>query len=141
METNAVQHILKENKLSITEPRVRILQVFKNATGALSHADIEKAMQPELDRVTIYRTLQSFVEKGLIHIIPTDDNSIRYATCKGDCHGGHHQDNHVHFICEKCGKTFCLDQVHVPNVSLPPHFLGRDVEMIVKGTCEHCQEV
>lgn len=70
----------------------------------------------------VYRTLQSFVEKGLIHLIPTTDNAIKYALCKDDCEAGHHHDNHVHFVCDECGKTTCLDEVTIPSVKLPKGF-------------------
>lgn len=138
MET--IQNILKKNRLSVTDARTNILSLFQDAPGALSHADIEKATKASLDRVTIYRTLQSFVEKGIIHTIPTDDNSIQYALCKGNCQEGHHHDNHVHFICTQCGTTYCLDHIYVPDISLPKGFLKEGVEMVVKGVCDQCSK-
>ena len=74
--------ILKKNSLSVTEGRKKILELFLGSTGALSHADIEKNTDAAFDRVTVYRTLQTFVDKGIIHNIPTSDNSILYALCK-----------------------------------------------------------
>jgi Fur family ferric uptake transcriptional regulator len=97
MET--LPDILKKNQLSVTEGRKKILELFLNSPGALAHADIEKNTDASFDRVTVYRTLQTFVEKGIIHNIPTTDNSILYALCKDNCEAGHHHDNHVHFIC------------------------------------------
>ena len=111
--------ILKYNGLSITESRKQILELFYNSKGALAHADIEKRSSAAFDRVTIYRTLQTFVEKGIIHTIPTVDNSVLYALCKDECKEGHHHDNHVHFICDNCSTTYCLDNVTIPPVSLP----------------------
>ena len=93
-----VQEILKKNNLSITEGRKKILELFLSSEGALAHADIEKSTGENFDRVTVYRTLQTFVEKGIIHNVPTTDNSILYALCKDDCEEGHHHDNHVHFL-------------------------------------------
>src|SRR3990170_8780400 len=127
METNIentwqVNEILKKNQLSVTGSRKKILELFLMANGALAHGDIEKKTGEKFDRVTVYRTLQSFMEKGIIHIIPTSDNSIRYALCKDDCSQGHHHDNHVHFICTVCAKTICLDHVTVPEVKLPKGF-------------------
>lgn len=130
--------ILKLSKLSVTDARKFILNLFLQQEGALAHSDIEKAANSALDRVTVYRTLQTFVEKGIIHIIPTEDNSIRYAICQGECSEGHHHDNHVHFQCSVCGATQCLTTVHVPQVSLPVGFESEDVEIIVKGVCNKC---
>ncbi|PZP51164.1 MAG: Fur family transcriptional regulator [Pseudopedobacter saltans] len=135
-----IQKVLKASKLSVTETRTAILKLFLQSTGALSHAAIEKATRAQFDRVTIYRTLQSFLEKGIIHTIPTDDNSIQYALCKGECSEGHHHDDHVHFICKDCGTTYCLDHVEIPKITLPKGFKGEDFEVVVKGVCEECND-
>lgn len=134
-----VEEILKKNHLSVTDSRQKIMQLFLNSDGALAHADIEKRTGESFDRVTVYRTLQAFVEKGIIHLIPTRDNSIKYALCKDDCEEGHHHDNHVHFICDECHKTICLDDVTVPQVKLPKGFTPQHAEMVVNGICEECK--
>ena len=134
-----VEEILKKNHLSVTDSRQKIMQLFLNSNGALAHADIEKKTGENFDRVTVYRTLQSFVEKGIIHLIPTKDNSIKYALCKDDCEAGHHHDNHVHFICDECNKTICLDDVTVPQVKLPKGFTPQHAEMVVNGICGECK--
>lgn len=134
-----VKDILKQNRLSITGSRLKILDFFLAHDGALSHADIEKNTGESFDRVTVYRTLQTFVEKGIIHLIPTTDNSIKYALCKDDCAPGHHHDNHVHFICDECSKTICLDGVNIPIVKLPKGFTPQHAEMVVTGVCGDCK--
>lgn len=133
-----VASILKENKLSVTAGRQKILQLFLNADGSISHADIEKKTGEHFDRVTIYRTLNSFVEKGIVHIIPTSDNSIKYALCKDDCQEGHHHDHHVHFQCVSCKGTFCLDEVVTPTVNVPQGYKAASIEVVVQGICKHC---
>lgn len=135
---NNITALLKENNLSVTAGRQKILQLFLNSGGALAHADIEKKAGEHFDRVTIYRTLQAFVEKGLIHTIPTSDNSIKYALCKNDCTAGHHHDHHVHFLCQVCDNTFCLDGVVTPNISLPRGYQSSEIEVVAKGTCKKC---
>jgi Fur family ferric uptake transcriptional regulator len=138
--TAQVKDILKQNRLSITGSRQKILELFLSGNGALSHADIEtKTGVSSFDRVTIYRTLQTFVESGIIHLIPTTDNSIKYALCKNDCARGSHHDNHVHFICDECNKTICLDDVTIPVVKLPKGFIPQHSEMVVTGVCGQCR--
>ncbi len=134
-----VLDILKKNQLSVTEGRKKILELFLHNEGALAHADIEKKTGEIFDRVTVYRTLNTFVEKGIIHLIPTTDNSILYALCKDNCEAGHHHDNHVHFICDVCNKTICLDEVTVPDVMLPKGFTPSHAEMVVTGVCNDCK--
>ncbi len=135
----SVDNILKRNQLSVTESRKKILEIFKIHDKALAHSDIERKAGEKFDRVTVYRTLQTFVEKGIIHTIPTPDNNIMYALCKDECTTGHHHDNHVHFICDKCHVTYCLDSVVTPQVNLPQNFLPTEINVVVKGTCKNCR--
>ena len=131
--------ILKRNTLSVTESRKAILDLFIDSDGALAHADIEKNISTDFDRVTVYRTLQTFFENGIIHQIPTTDNTVLYALCKDKCEAGHHHDEHVHFICTLCDKTICLDEVTVPQVKLPKGFKPLQKAMVVKGICAECK--
>jgi len=133
-----VDTALKKNNLSITDSRKKILQLFLEQTGALAHGDIEKKAGEKFDRVTVYRTLQTFVDKGIIHAIPTADNSIRYALCKDECSGGHHHDHHIHFVCDKCNNTYCLDDVVTPEIKLPKGYAAKHVEVVVEGICKNC---
>ena len=135
-----VDDILRRNSLSVTESRKKILNLFLSIHGALAHGDIERKAGEKFDRVTIYRTLQTFVEKGIIHTIPTTDNSVRYALCKDNCTEGHHHDNHVHFICLQCGTTLCMEDVVVPEIKMRKGFSVNGIEVVVKGICLDCKQ-
>ncbi len=134
-----VKEILRNNNLSITASREKILHLFLDHAGALAHGDIEKKAGEKFDRVTVYRTLQTFVDKGIIHTIPTADNSIRYALCKDDCKEGHHHDHHIHFVCTKCNTTYCLDDVVTPELKLPKGYTYTHIEVVAEGTCRNCK--
>jgi Fur family ferric uptake transcriptional regulator len=136
--TTDLDDLLKRNHLSITDSRKKILGLFINHIGALAHGDIEKKAGEKFDRVTVYRTLQTFVEKGIIHTIPTSDNMVRYALCKDNCTEGHHHDNHIHFVCRECGRTECLDQITAPSLELPYGYAAKTVEVVVNGVCKEC---
>jgi len=133
-----IKEILKRSQLSVTASREKILHLFLEQTGALAHGDIEKKAGEKFDRVTIYRTLQAFVEKGIIHTIPTADNSIRYALCKDDCAAGHHHDQHIHFVCTSCNNTYCLDDIVTPDIKLPKGYSSTHIEVVVEGVCKEC---
>ena len=129
--------ILRRKHLSVTDSRKKILSLFLNSEDALTHGDIEAKAGEKFDRVTVYRTLQTFVEKGIIHTIPTSDNSIRYALCK-DCEEGHHHDDHVHFVCSNCNKTICLDDIVSPKIELPQGYIAQNVQVVINGMCRDC---
>lgn len=134
---NQLNDILRRKHLSITGSRKKILSLFFNSKDALAHGDIEKKAGEKFDRVTIYRTLQAFLEKGIVHAIPTADNSVRYALCK-DCTEEHHHDDHVHFVCNNCKKTICLDEVASPNIELPEDYVADNVQVVINGVCKDC---
>jgi Fur family ferric uptake transcriptional regulator len=136
--TIRLNEILHRKELSSTESRRRILSLFFASNDALTHGDIEKEVGHKYDRVTIYRTLQTFEEKGIIHTIPTADNAILYALCK-DCTEGHHHDDHVHFICTNCEKTICLDDVVSPKIELPQGYVAAAIQVVINGVCKECQ--
>ncbi len=138
MSADAID-ILKQNHLSITHARQKVLDLFIKNGKALSHADVEKKVSNLFDRITVYRTLQTFTEKGIIHVIPTTDNSVKYALCKNNCSAGHHHDNHIHFICDECNKTICLDAIDIPSVKLPRGYKLTNAEMVVTGICKDCK--
>lgn len=137
--SKTITDILKASKLSVTASREKILNLFLDHHGALAHGDIEKNAGEKFDRVTIYRTLQTFVEKGIIHTIPTADNSIRYALCKDNCEEGHHHDHHVHFVCNNCNITYCLDDVVTPELKLPKGYSSTHIEVVAQGICKNCK--
>jgi Fur family ferric uptake transcriptional regulator len=138
---NNVVDILRSNNLSVTDSRKIILSLFLHKKdGALKHADIERSASNKLDRVTIYRTLQVFSDKGIIHSIPGLDGIARYALCHDGCEEGQHHDNHVHFVCTKCGTTQCIDHVTIPSVSLPKGYQPSQMEMVITGVCDRCAD-
>jgi Fur family transcriptional regulator, ferric uptake regulator len=136
------QHLvffLKQHHLTITKARIKILELFQISENALENYLIEKKTQHQFDRITVYRTLQAFLKKGIIHTIPTYDNSVRYALCKADCDEHAHHDNHLHFICEKCGKTICLDKTDISIIQLPKNYTIRKADAILTGICNVCK--
>jgi Fur family transcriptional regulator, ferric uptake regulator len=129
--------LLKEFKLRSTPNRQEILHLFLQKNYALSHGDIEKEIDSSLDRVTLYRTLKTFLDKGLIHKVLDDEGSLKYALCNEACSTAEHHHEHVHFKCAQCGQTYCLD-VEVPSVKLPKGYRPSAVNLLIQGVCERC---
>ncbi|MFN3588695.1 MAG: Fur family transcriptional regulator [Spirosomataceae bacterium] len=134
----AVRNTLKEFDLRHTSCREDILLVFNEQNNALSHNDLETVLGERFDRVTIYRTLKTFVEKGLIHKILDDEGGTRYALCKSSCSHEHHHHDHVHFKCRDCGQTTCIDSVQVPVFHLPAGYEKEETNVLVQGRCPQC---
>lgn len=130
-----VKKILKNHQLRITDGRVDILAFFLRQEKALSFKDLEEEFQG-YDRVTLYRTLNSFTEQGVLHKIPSDSGFATYGLSHNTCDSGEHHHDHIHFKCESCGTTECLDQ-HVPTVVVPGYQI-KDANLILNGICKSC---
>jgi Fur family ferric uptake transcriptional regulator len=131
---------LKEFNLRQTECRQEVLDVFASQPHALSHGDIENQLTDRFDRVTIYRTLKTFVDKGLLHKVLDDQGAMKYALCRETCHTPDHQHHHdhVHFKCTICGLTNCLEDVRIPALSLPAGYQRQETNLLVQGVCPAC---
>ncbi len=133
------EELLKKYHLRNTDCRVKILESFQQFDFALSQGFLEEELKHSFDRVTIYRTLKSFLENGLIHKILDNEGGIKYALCSDDCSGGDHHHSHVHFKCEVCGQTVCLEKSTIPDVKIPKNFLVDEVNVLVSGICGKCR--
>jgi Fur family ferric uptake transcriptional regulator len=129
--------LLKDFKLRTTPTREEILHLFLKKDYALSHSDIEQEIADDLDRVTVYRTLKTFLDKGLIHKVLDDEGSLKYALCNEACSTAEHRHEHVHFKCTRCGQTNCLN-VDIPVVKLPKGYKPKEVNLLIQGVCPHC---
>ena len=129
---------LKDFDLRLTNGRELILSAFLAKDFALSHADLEAQMPPGFDRVTLYRTLKTFVDKGVIHKVLDDGGMAKYALCREACQQHAHQHEHVHFKCTNCGQTLCLDQVQIPRLNLPAGYRPVEASLLVQGLCTGC---
>lgn len=130
--------LLKEFRLRSTHSRLDIVNLFIGQPHALSYTDIERQFAPLYDRVTVYRTLKTFLDKGMIHKVLDDTGALKYALCSGACSAHGHQHNHVHFKCSRCGQTNCLETVEIPPVSLPQGYLPTELNLLVQGVCQTC---
>lgn len=134
-----INNILKESKLRKTDCRIEILNLFLTNTFALSNADIENFIDQNFDRVTVYRTLKTFVKKGILHKVLDDAGIPKYALCKESCSQEEHHHQHVHFKCDVCGHTTCLNDVEIPKILLPQGYFFKEANLLINGICINCQ--
>ena len=130
---------LVDKKINPTAMRILVLDFLLKRNAAISLSDIEKGLYPA-DRITIYRTLKTFEEKGLVHIIDDGTGSPKYALCADECSINEHHDMHVHFYCNTCKETFCLPDSKIPEIKLPDNFTSAEMNLVVKGICDQCKK-
>lgn len=131
--------VLKNNNLRLTDSRKEILAVLQGSVHALSHTEIEKSLPSHLDRITVYRTLQSFMKKGLIHTV-TDPHS-RAAKYLYNNPGLPEQ--HAHFKCRLCNILICLDSP-IPiskSMDMPDGYRAELYSLVIEGLCDRCSHL
>lgn len=114
---------------------IRLLQKSK---GAMSNSELEKEIKG-VDRITLYRTLIAFEECGLIHHSVDAAGQKKYALCDTCCNEHKHHDNHVHFHCNSCGETECLENQIPTDLDLPKGYQVKDFQFNVMGICPNCR--
>ncbi len=134
----SISEILKDHHLRSTASRSDILRLFEKNNHALSYSDIERSVAHVYDRVTVYRTLKTFLDHGVIHKVLDDGGSLKYALCNEHCGLDIHHHDHVHFKCDICGETTCLDDVEIPDVKLPRGYKSREMNLLIQGVCQRC---
>jgi len=133
-------NLLKEHDLKHTKQRVRVLEEIALDNVAISQPNLEKKLGKEIDRVTLYRILNTYEEKGILHRIMDMNGTANYAICSSSCSEAHHHDEHVHFNCTNCLKIYCLE-VDVPRIKVPKGFTAKTVSSTAYGICEKCNAI
>jgi Fur family ferric uptake transcriptional regulator len=128
--------LLKAAKLKRTQPRRMVLGVLLAADRPQTADEIITIIgKAGPNKVTIYRTLESFVETGLVHRAYVDGRGRHYEFAdrcsERQCH--------PHFVCIDCGQTHCMTEISVPMATSPPAgFVIRRQQVRLEGLCPKC---
>ena len=121
-----------------TAMRALVMEILLEQNAAISLKELESKFTVA-DKSTLFRTLKTFEKIKIIHSIEDGSGSVKYAVCHDSC-DCNPSDLHVHFRCTKCEKTFCLNEIPVPQIKLPVGFDLESVNMVVKGICANCKK-
>lgn len=128
---------LTNRNIKPTAMRLLVLKAMLGQPTAISLSELEKQIE-HADRVTLYRTLKTFQDNGLVHSIDDGTGALKYALCEEDCECDLEKDLHLHFHCRLCGNTYCLQKYKIPEIMLPAGFAGEEANLVVKGVCKAC---
>lgn len=129
-------HKLALRGIKPTAMRLLILRTLMEMGRAVSLSDLEVQLDT-VDKSTIFRILSLFLSRHLIHGVDDGSGSLKYAVCEDSCRCTV-EDQHTHFRCELCHRTFCIRGTHVPVVGLPEGFVQTGINYVVKGVCADC---
>jgi Fur family ferric uptake transcriptional regulator len=128
---------LQSRNIQPTAMRIRILNFMVENKSATGLSDLEKKFT-HADRTTLYRTLKTFLEHGLVHQINDASGTTKYALCSEKCTCSYPNDVHVHFYCSSCEQTFCFPHLGIPHYDLPENFNPSHGNFVITGRCSSC---
>ncbi|MGF1672010.1 MAG: Fur family transcriptional regulator [Balneolaceae bacterium] len=137
MDHQFLEQQLSKKNIRPTAVRLRVLNQFSSDPVAVSLNELEEELKP-VDRSTLFRTLKTFEKSGIIHTVNEENGTVKYALCAESCNCSYTDHLHVHFSCNTCLKTFCLHDIHIPDVDLPDGFVPVDANVVIKGICKSC---
>ncbi len=123
---------------SPTSHRISVMEVIGSNSHPLNAQEIYDTLQRKnsINRVTVYRILDSLVDHGLV-----DRISGGRASFFGLAPNANHQ-RHPHFYCRRCGRMNCLNprSISMDMTSFERLFPGRidNIEIRVDGICTNC---
>ncbi|MDU2095133.1 MAG: transcriptional repressor [Negativicoccus succinicivorans] len=133
---------IKEHKYKFTTQRQDILKVFvesdENHMSAEDVFNAVKVIQPDIGLATVYRTLDLFVELGLLKKLDFGDGRSRYELFDDNMSHFHH-----HLICLGCGaiKEFEYDMLDPLEQIIEEEERFQIVDHVLKfyGYCRKCR--
>jgi Fe2+ or Zn2+ uptake regulation protein len=128
---------LKSHQLKITGPRKTILQALVDDHGPFTAEEVHKKIGRRIcDLATVYRSLTSMEEAGILRRCEFGDGTARYELAEGE--GAHHH----HLICRKCKRVEVVDDCELEAIDKFARKRGfTDVSHILEffGTCPACR--
>ena len=137
MNTTNLSDLLKKRGLKATVNRVNLLEKMQKHGSAMGYSSIQNEMKP-IDRVTLYRILESLKKKGVIHKAFQENNETYYAICGTTCGTETHTHDHIHFKCLSCSTVTCVEQVKSITIEIPEYEI-HELSINASGLCLKCK--
>ena len=133
--------ILQKAGISRTSQRLAVLNILFKATIPLSVNAIRRELETKasVDKVTIYRILHLFRQRGIIREITSTGGASYFEMATSE------NPLHPHFSCKNCGTFTCLAPLsftQAPELILPKDDYSIDhIEINISGLCACCRNV
>ena len=138
MDIQDFKDLLHERNLKATNPRLNLLMHMYNYKSAMPYSAIQDSMKP-IDRVTLYRTLESLQSQGIIHKAYQENNETYFAMCGVSCKKNEHSHDHIHFKCTSCELVTCEKLKKAVTISIPEYQINR-TSIFLEGICKMCKD-
>ena len=113
MANGTIEQLLQDHGIHPTAARILVLQKLSELTHPVSMTELETELET-MDKSTIFRTLNVLLEHHAIHSFEDGSGSVKYEICRCESTVCRVENRHIHFYCEECNRTFCIDDVKIP---------------------------
>lgn len=129
---------LESKGIRPTANRILVMKTLMGEQNPQCLSNLERKMV-SMDKSSIFRTLTLFLEHDVVHAFEDGRGVLCYELCeeKGACD---HHDGHIHFYCESCQRSFCMEDIHIPSFELPEGFYPHSISFVIKGECPDCRK-
>lgn len=136
MNTEEAVKWLTQKGVKPTSNRILVLKELEQESHPVSLQALSSQML-YMDKSSIFRVLTLFLKHDVVHSFEDGRGLLNYELCN---RAGHcmHNDGHIHFYCETCQQSFCLEDICIPHLSLPEGFSARSMSFVIKGECPQC---
>ena len=128
----------KEHNLKVTPQRIAIYQELVKSDKHPSAEELFHTVRTQFSHIsfdTVYRTLLTFSEIGIVAIAEVYGNRRRFDP---------NMDKHHHAHCMKCGKIFDFVSTHFDSLQVPQNiqdeFVIMNKKIVINGVCKRCSE-
>ena len=138
MNSQDMSSRLESKGIRPTANRILVMKTLMGEQNPQSLSNLERKMV-SMDKSSIFRTLTLFLEHDVVHAFEDGRGVLCYELCeeKGACD---HHDGHIHFYCESCQRSFCMEDIHIPSFELPEGFYPHSISFVLKGECPDCRK-
>jgi Fe2+ or Zn2+ uptake regulation protein len=130
------RELCRQRDLAVTHQRTIIYEALVSMSGHPTPEQVyERVRQqiPSISLATVYKTINTFLETGIVHEASLHHGSIRLDS---------NLEPHHHMVCTKCKAIFDLEQEAIGpvlmNRTLPNGFRVQRFSVEVLGLCERC---
>lgn len=135
MLLDTLKALLSKNGASLTKPRKVIFNLMLDQEAQSMQVLVKRA-EGQVDRATVYRTIELFERLGIVHRL---NIGWKYKVELSDVFLGHHH----HFHCNNCSKTFSLPpnsmlETMIDSAVAKEGYSARGHNLEIYGFCNNC---
>lgn len=127
---------LQEAQLQVTPARIAAMRLFESHDKPVDAQHVLEHLKKDLsvDRVTVFRILKTFVEKGIIRKLEFQEGKARYEL---------NTNEHHHLVCRNCGEIEDISDCNITalekDIQKIKGFLVASHSLEFFGLCKNCQ--